>query len=54
MIHRGLVLSGNGVVKDPEDRDYLRGGYNTAICFEMKAAGIVDEIPCLVVRVITM
>jgi nucleoside phosphorylase len=49
-VHRGLILSGGGVVKNPEDRDRLRRGQKDAICFEMEAAGIADEIPCLVVR----
>jgi nucleoside phosphorylase len=49
-VHRGLILSGGGVVKNPEDRDRLRRGYGEAMCFEMEAAGIMDEIPCLVVR----
>ncbi|PWY95003.1 purine and uridine phosphorylase [Aspergillus sclerotioniger CBS 115572] len=49
-VHRGLILSGNGVVKDPQVRDRLRRGHDDAVCFEMEAAGIVDEIPCLVVR----
>lgn len=49
VIHRGLILSGNGVVKNPRDRDHLRR-YVDAICYEMEAAGIMDEIPCLVVR----
>lgn len=48
IVHRGLILSGN--VKHPEAREHLRRGYNDAICFEMEAAGIMDEIPCLVVR----
>ncbi|KAF5855181.1 hypothetical protein ETB97_009747, partial [Aspergillus alliaceus] len=50
IIHRGLILSGNGVVKNPQGRDELRRGYSNAVCFEMEAAGIMDEIPCLVVR----
>ncbi|RAL02501.1 5'-methylthioadenosine/S-adenosylhomocysteine nucleosidase family protein [Aspergillus ibericus CBS 121593] len=50
LVHRGLILSGNEVVKNPRDRDQLRRGYDDALCFEMEAAGIVDEIPCLVVR----
>ncbi|KAF5858596.1 hypothetical protein ETB97_003989 [Aspergillus alliaceus] len=50
VIHRGLILSGNGVIKDPQDRDELRRGKKDAICFEMEAAGIMDEIPCLIVR----
>lgn len=41
---------GSGVIKNPQDRDRLRRDYNDAICFEMEAAGIMDEIPCLVVR----
>jgi len=50
IVHRGLILSGGGVIKNPTDRDHLRRGQNDAICFEMEAAGIMDEIPCLVVR----
>ncbi|KAI8717170.1 NACHT domain-containing protein [Fusarium sp. LHS14.1] len=49
-IHLGLILSGGGVVKNPEDRHLLRRGNEDAICFEMEAAGIVDQIPCLVIR----
>lgn len=50
VVHRGLILSGGGVVKNPKDRDRLRRGQKDAICFEMEASGIADEIPCLVVR----
>lgn len=50
VIHRGLILSGGGVVKNPEDRERLQRGYRGAVCFEMEAAGIVDELPCLVIR----
>jgi nucleoside phosphorylase len=50
IVHRGLILSGGGVIKNPTDRDHLRRGQNDAICFEIEAAGIMDEIPCLVVR----
>lgn len=50
VVHRGLILSGGGVVKTPEDRDRLRRDQTDAICFEMEAAGIADELPCLVVR----
>ncbi|KAK8052793.1 hypothetical protein PG996_012094 [Apiospora saccharicola] len=48
--HRGLILSGGGVIKNPEDRERLRRGYQGAVCFEMEAAGIMNEIPCLVIR----
>lgn len=49
-IHRGLILSGNGVIKNPKDRALLTREYRNAICFEMEAAGIMDELPCLVIR----
>jgi nucleoside phosphorylase len=49
-VHRGLILSGNGVVKDPNERHRLCLDYHEALCFEMEAAGIMDEIPCLVIR----
>jgi len=50
VVHRGLILSGNGVVKNPSDRNKLRRDNKDAICFERGAAGIMDEIPCLIVR----
>ncbi|KAH6971419.1 nucleoside phosphorylase domain-containing protein [Ilyonectria sp. MPI-CAGE-AT-0026] len=49
-VHRGLILSGSGDVKDPEARQRLSRGLDGALCFEMGAAGIMDEIPCLVIR----
>ncbi|KAK8036681.1 hypothetical protein PG993_008664 [Apiospora rasikravindrae] len=48
--HRGLILSGGGVIKNTDDRERLRRGYQGAVCFEMEAAGIMNEIPCLVIR----
>jgi hypothetical protein len=50
VVHRGLILSGGGVIKNTDDRDRLRRGEKDAICFEMEAAGIADAIPCLVIR----
>ncbi|RKK63828.1 hypothetical protein BFJ69_g16881 [Fusarium oxysporum] len=49
-VHRGLIMSGGGVVKNTVDRSDLRRGNDQAICFEMEAAGIMDQIPCLVIR----
>ncbi|KAL3455122.1 purine and uridine phosphorylase [Aspergillus heterothallicus] len=50
VVHRGLILSGGVVVKHPNYRNTLRRGYKDALCFETEAAGIMDEIPCIVVR----
>ncbi|KAL2782465.1 hypothetical protein BJX66DRAFT_351159 [Aspergillus keveii] len=49
-VHRGLLLSGNGVIKSPQIRSHLQRDFPDALCLEMEAAGIMDELPCLVVR----
>lgn len=50
-IHYGLIASGNQVIKDAETRDLvakrLGGGI---LCFEMEAAGLMNQVPCLVIR----
>lgn len=54
-IHYGLIASGNMVVKDGRRRDELfsqlrdRVG-GECICFEMEAAGLMNNFPCLVIR----
>jgi nucleoside phosphorylase len=49
VVHYGLIASGNAVIKDPRYRDELRKVWNVA-CFEMEAAGLMDNFPCLVIR----
>jgi nucleoside phosphorylase len=49
-VRRGLILSGDGVIKSPEVRSHLQQDFPDALCLEMEAAGIMDELPCLVVR----
>jgi nucleoside phosphorylase len=48
-IHYGNVASGNAVMKDGLERDRLAERDNV-ICFEMEAAGLMDDFPCLVIR----
>lgn len=48
-IHYGNIASGNSVMKDGLERDRLAGRDNV-ICFEMEAAGLIDDFPCLVIR----
>ncbi|KAL2845049.1 nucleoside phosphorylase domain-containing protein [Aspergillus pseudoustus] len=50
VVHRGLILSGGGVVKTPRDRDTLRRAQKNAICYEMEAIGVAEIFPCFVVR----
>ena len=49
VIHYGLIASGNTVIKDAKFRDQLRDELGI-LCFEMEAAGLVNDFPCLVVR----
>lgn len=48
-IHYGLIASGNQVMRHGLTRDRLALGMNI-LCFEMEAAGLMDNFPCLVVR----
>lgn len=55
-IHYGLIASGNRVMKNGRERDKIvatlkretNGG--ECLCFEMEAAGLMDNFPCLVIR----
>jgi nucleoside phosphorylase len=48
-IHYGNIASGNQVMKHGATRDQLRKELGV-LCFEMEAAGLVSELPYLVVR----
>ncbi|KAK1838141.1 pfs domain-containing protein [Colletotrichum chrysophilum] len=51
VVHYGLVASGNSVVKDGVSRDdIVRRLGDKCLCFEMEAAGLMDNFPCLVIR----
>ncbi|KIL88154.1 hypothetical protein FAVG1_08232 [Fusarium avenaceum] len=49
VIHYGRIASGNQVIKDGLTRDKLCRELGS-ICFEMEAAGLMHNFPCLVVR----
>ncbi|KAH0562973.1 hypothetical protein GP486_002464 [Trichoglossum hirsutum] len=48
-IHYGRIASGNQVMKHGRTRDQLAQELNV-LCFEMEAAGLMDNFPCLVIR----
>ncbi|KAL4884591.1 nucleoside phosphorylase domain-containing protein [Aspergillus karnatakaensis] len=48
-VHYGNIASGNQVMKDAVTRDRI-GDRENIICFEMEAAGLMDDFPCLVIR----
>ncbi|KAK7224159.1 hypothetical protein V2G26_012162 [Clonostachys chloroleuca] len=49
LIHYGLIASGNSLMKDARIRDKL-GAEEGVLCFEMEAAGLMNQFPCLVIR----
>ncbi|KAF3922111.1 hypothetical protein ABW20_dc0110461 [Dactylellina cionopaga] len=48
-IHYGIIASGNQVMKDGMKRDRI-SAQTGALCFEMEAAGLMNDFPCLVIR----
>jgi nucleoside phosphorylase len=48
-VHYGLIASGNQVIKHAPTRDRLAKQLEI-LCFEMEAAGLMDQVPCLVIR----
>jgi nucleoside phosphorylase len=48
-VHYGLIASGNQVMKHGKTRDRLAKEHGI-ICFEMEAAGLMNQLHCLVIR----
>ena len=49
VIHRGTIASGEAVIKNGRQRDALAQEHKI-LCFEMEAAGALNDFPCLVIR----
>ncbi|THX36906.1 hypothetical protein D6D10_06297 [Aureobasidium pullulans] len=49
VVHRGTIASGEAVMRNGVQRDAL-AGVDKILCFEMEAAGALNDFPCLVVR----
>lgn len=50
-IHYGIIASGNTLFNDAVHRDkILEDVGEECICFEMEAAGLINNFPCIVVR----
>ncbi|CRG92733.1 putative WD repeat-containing protein alr3466 [Talaromyces islandicus] len=50
VVHYGTIASGNQVVKNALKRDKLSSELGGVLCFEMEAAGLMNDFPCLVIR----
>ncbi|EHK27463.1 uncharacterized protein TRIVIDRAFT_188308 [Trichoderma virens Gv29-8] len=48
-IHYGIIASANQLMKDAIMRDKL-ASERGVLCFEMEAAGLMNQFPCLVIR----
>lgn len=48
-VHRGTIASGGLVIKDAKLRDKLARQHGV-LCFEMEAAGVLSDFPCMVIR----
>jgi nucleoside phosphorylase len=48
-LHYGLIASGNQLMRDAQTRDQISRELDV-LCFEMEAAGLMDLLPCLVIR----
>ncbi|KAL2844150.1 nucleoside phosphorylase domain-containing protein [Aspergillus pseudoustus] len=49
-IHYGLIASGDRVMKSAAKRSALVSQVGDILCFEMEAAGLLTELPCIVIR----
>ncbi|KAL6695110.1 nucleoside phosphorylase domain-containing protein [Trichoderma pleuroticola] len=50
-VHYGIIASGSMVVRDGVERDKIDRRYeNTIFCFDMGAAGLMNNFPCLIIR----
>lgn len=50
VIHYGTIASGNRLMRDAVTRDRVSEGLGRVLCFEMEAAGLMNNAPCLVIR----
>ncbi|GES60394.1 WD-repeat protein [Aspergillus terreus] len=47
-VHYGLIASGDQVMDDPQKRDAIAQQLDV-LCFETEAAGVMNQLPCLVI-----
>jgi nucleoside phosphorylase len=50
VVHYGTIASGNQVMRNGAERDRVSVELGGVLCFEMEAAGLVNNFPSLVIR----
>ncbi|KAF2167467.1 hypothetical protein M409DRAFT_66037 [Zasmidium cellare ATCC 36951] len=49
-VHYGTIASGNQVMRHAAERDQVSREFGGVLCFEMEAAGLMNNFPSLVIR----
>jgi nucleoside phosphorylase len=49
VVHYGAIASGSSLIKNGKKRDKLRDEHGI-LCFEMEAAGLMNNFPCVMIR----
>jgi len=49
-VHYGIIASGNQVMRSGIERDRVSSQFGGVLCFEMEAAGLMNNFPCIVIR----
>ncbi|KAF2228899.1 purine and uridine phosphorylase [Viridothelium virens] len=50
MVHYGIIASGTQVIRNGAIRDQISSEFGEVLCFEMEAAGLTNNFPCLMIR----
>lgn len=50
VVHHGTIASGNQVMKSAAARDKISRQLGGILCFEMEAAGLMNDFSCIVIR----
>ncbi|KAK5063124.1 hypothetical protein LTR84_005200 [Exophiala bonariae] len=50
VMHYGTIASGNQVMRDGVTRDRISRELGTVLCFDMEAAGLMNDFPCSIIR----
>lgn len=48
--HYGLIASGDQVIKNASEREKVSESLDEVLCFEMEAAGLMNDFKCIVIR----
>jgi len=50
VVHYGTIASGNRVMRSGLERDKVSRDLGGVLCFEMEAAGLMNNFPCIAIR----